>query len=1201
MPTATLAHASARRTAPGMNAPVRAAPSPARPVAQAVRLPSGQGARLQRRCACGGGCASCSSLDPEALLQPRLEVGAVNDPLEHEADRIASAVMAGATPPRATPLRSSLPAAHAAAAAAAPGTTLPDGAALMHGGEPLSASTRGFFESRMGQDLGHVRVHTGAQSQAHNRSVGAQAFAYGSHVWLGSGATPAPNWLMAHELAHVAQQTGAGRALPQRHVLRRVPADCLSASHVQPLPEVPEFAQELQLKQVRESIFERDHLALRRGDEGAAVSLVQQVLLNQVCAGVDRDALYAEWQAEHYGAATAQAVRAWQRSEVDGVGRSLEPDGEVGPLTLGAMDRLLNVPGTVAPARDPEGVGECYGVAEQGPGEAELVPASRVPRVGAFQPNDRVWMLSNFDVAKHFLKTEHRGFLRDNVVPSIKAVPKAGAEVRIIGEASTTASIPFNQALSERRAACARSALIDAGLDASAIKLVTGYGELLTLANRLARNLDPVDGAEDRTARRVSIVLHSGQTGSCSDADKTRFSTQFESSAACESPFSMRIHIADTSDPAKPTWRAFRWTHMPWPPGCDFQVGPKLPIFSTRQDVFTGLARRLAKHDPDNAGSPSDFDGTDRLRNPVVPNTTFPSFLMQGQPPMSYSISLPGTWSSFNCSDKSDGTQGGFYPIGPVKCGEMELPLSACTPPEHREEKDDCPEAYRHTPAQQYNAVLFGVSADISSVLPKWLAPFVPLGGSGAVLGIATTKLPGRQLMRMFVHAGVSLSGSGSGLDRLEAASMPEKDIGHPAQLETGDSGIGATIFGDSDFRLRFNALLTMAGHANKIVVETGEGDFVFNAPHCNHGGERTYHGILRPVGPAFCIDGPLPDLDLPERECKDDEDCPDSTLLAGHRHVRVRVGRATTKSLPPGLRETAQPYGCNLVAAELQMDTDDDHGGPIHREFVLLMRASECGFTVGRGDVEADFWVPRHLAAARPQDLLAPSDFIGGAHLDAGAELTIVAATNVPIQFKLPGTFDATCGGRRAAWGAVLPAGSVDCGTAPEPQHDTRPEADHVQQCEAYRLRTAPMVDRAVANLKSGAYDTLIGALGPAPKILVPPLDYEEWLRTRKPLDVIDPVFFVGRAPGATGDVPVVAFTSMRILAINTDKTMVVQYLIDLCAWNAAGQVVAFKPRGCEDMFIRAGDVHPIDPLNLRGRIPAPAPGPDDPDIHTA
>ncbi len=1203
---ATAALATARRATPAKAPPARAkaaAPQPATTALRAQAARRAQPLRLQRRCACGGSCPSCSAgPEPEALLQPKLEVGAANDPLEHEADRIASAVMSGRAAPPATPLRQAAPAAHAdtavPAAGAAATPALPDGAGLMDGGEPLAASLRDFFEPRLCHDLGHVRVHTGPLAQAHNRSVGAQAFTYGHHVWFGGGATPQPNWLTAHELAHVLQQTGSGSALPQRRVLRRVPAGCPADPDTPPLPLPEHFARAPDLGTVRQSLFERRHEALRYGALGEGVSLVQELLLNELCSGIDRNALHAEWLDERYGNATAQAVKRYQATHLDLLGRNLDADGELGPVTLGAMDASLGLP-AIAPAADPEGTGDCYGVAEQGPGEAERVPKTKVPVFGAFQPNDTVWTLSNFDVAKHFLKTEHRAFLRDTVVPAIAAVPKAGAQVRIIGEASTTASIAFNQALSERRAACAHAGLVDAGLDPSLIKVELGFGEVYTQVRRLIAGQTPIDNAEDRSARRVSIVLFSGQTGPCDDADRTRASTQFVSSVACESPVSMRVHIADTSDPAKPTWRAFRWLHVPWPPGCSFQSGAPLPIFATRQDVFTGIARRLARRDPDDAGAPSDFDGWDRLRNPVTVGSPFPSFLIQGQPALGYTIQMPGVWASQDCSDQADGMQGQFHPIGPVHCGEMELPLSTCTPPTKREEKDDCPEDYRHTAAQNYNAVLFGGSADVSQVLPKWAQPFVPLGASGAVMGIATTNLPGRQLMRMFVHLGVGLSGGGSGLDRLEAATMPEKDIGHPAQLETGSTSIGARIFGDSDFRVRFNAHLTLSGKSNRIVVETGEGDFDFFAPHCNHGGERSYHGILRPVGPAFCIDDPLPNVGLPERECKDDEKCPDSALLAGHRHLRVRVGRATTRSLPPGLRDAARPYGCSLVAADLQVDTDGDDGGPIQREFALLMRASDCSYTVGRADVDVKVLLPRQLATETPEDLLAPSDLIGGAWLDGGGTLTIVAATNVPLRFKLPGSYDGTCSGTNAAYGVVLPADRVDCGEAPEPEHDTRPDANHVQECEAYRSATAPLVDNAVSALKAGAYAGLIGALGPAPRVLVPPLDYEEWLRTRKPRDVIDPAFFVGRAPGAKGDVPVVAFTSLRILSINSDKTMDVQFLSDLCAYDASGRVVALAGLGCEDMFIRAGDVRRIQTLDF-GPLP-PGPQPDTPDIRTA
>jgi hypothetical protein len=59
---------------------------------------SNAGLRLQRKCACGsqtpsltGECAECAS---EKVLQPKLTVGATNDPLEEEADRVAEQVLA---------------------------------------------------------------------------------------------------------------------------------------------------------------------------------------------------------------------------------------------------------------------------------------------------------------------------------------------------------------------------------------------------------------------------------------------------------------------------------------------------------------------------------------------------------------------------------------------------------------------------------------------------------------------------------------------------------------------------------------------------------------------------------------------------------------------------------------------------------------------------------------------------------------------------------------------------------------------------------------------------------------------------------------------------------------------------------------------------------------------------------------------------
>jgi hypothetical protein len=79
-------------------------------------------------------------------------------------------------------------------------------------GEPLDRATRGFMESRFGHDFGRVRVHTGALAAESARSVNALAYTVGQSVVFGAGrfapSSPSGRRLLAHELAHVVQQSG---------------------------------------------------------------------------------------------------------------------------------------------------------------------------------------------------------------------------------------------------------------------------------------------------------------------------------------------------------------------------------------------------------------------------------------------------------------------------------------------------------------------------------------------------------------------------------------------------------------------------------------------------------------------------------------------------------------------------------------------------------------------------------------------------------------------------------------------------------------------------------------------------------------------------------------------------------------------------------------------------------------------------------
>ena len=169
------------------------------------------------------------AIEQTVRVSPRLEVGAANDHHEIEADAIAAQVMAMRLPANDNNIDLSGASARAPPVVHRRCTACADDdfkirrfsgadtqgseslaaseSDLMSGGSPLPHHTRSFFESRMGVDLSSVRVHQGGPANRFNASIGARAFTYANHVWLGPREQPAPSFTMAHELAHVTQQT----------------------------------------------------------------------------------------------------------------------------------------------------------------------------------------------------------------------------------------------------------------------------------------------------------------------------------------------------------------------------------------------------------------------------------------------------------------------------------------------------------------------------------------------------------------------------------------------------------------------------------------------------------------------------------------------------------------------------------------------------------------------------------------------------------------------------------------------------------------------------------------------------------------------------------------------------------------------------------------------------------------------------------
>lgn len=80
-------------------------------------------------------------------------------------------------------------------------------------GRSLDGGARSRMERAFGYDFSNVRLHTGARAAAASSSLNARAFTIGSDIAFGAGeyrpGTPVGDAILAHELAHVVQQSGS--------------------------------------------------------------------------------------------------------------------------------------------------------------------------------------------------------------------------------------------------------------------------------------------------------------------------------------------------------------------------------------------------------------------------------------------------------------------------------------------------------------------------------------------------------------------------------------------------------------------------------------------------------------------------------------------------------------------------------------------------------------------------------------------------------------------------------------------------------------------------------------------------------------------------------------------------------------------------------------------------------------------------------
>lgn len=153
-------------------------------------------------------------------LQAKVMVGAANDPLEREADRIADQVLrswpataSAAEQEEIGVRRVAEPTGDLRSSFQADDSVALRLSARRGSGQALPPAVRDRMEAGFGADFGAVRIHRDPEAAELSTGLGARAFTHGADVYFGSGAydpgSRSGQHLLAHELAHVVQQTHA--------------------------------------------------------------------------------------------------------------------------------------------------------------------------------------------------------------------------------------------------------------------------------------------------------------------------------------------------------------------------------------------------------------------------------------------------------------------------------------------------------------------------------------------------------------------------------------------------------------------------------------------------------------------------------------------------------------------------------------------------------------------------------------------------------------------------------------------------------------------------------------------------------------------------------------------------------------------------------------------------------------------------------
>jgi peptidoglycan hydrolase-like protein with peptidoglycan-binding domain len=340
--------------------------------------------------------------------------------------------------------------------------------ASVSGGEPLSVKTRNELEPKFGQDLRMVRIHTDAQAAEASKSLHAEAFTFGQHIYFNRGkynpGSPEGKKLLAHEVTHTLQQ---GSARPV-------------GGGVSNFTGSPQVSKQGLLTQAQE--FAAISFNNSRYDESSR-RIIQDVV------GVVRDAAI--------GSVTVEAIAAFQSAN------GLAADGKVGQDTLDRM--ILNRVGATRPEHAIHLVIDFFNITT-----SDTLSIS-------FAPSLNIFSLANTSFETGGLRVIGLGplaFLSAGIMRAVinqqlaiprPATPPLTPQPTHLTSAQETAAIQFNRGrYQDRRAIMALQGVVGAATDG-----ILGRDTAERIADFQSTNGLAVDGkAGEQTLRAMVAQLN---------------------------------------------------------------------------------------------------------------------------------------------------------------------------------------------------------------------------------------------------------------------------------------------------------------------------------------------------------------------------------------------------------------------------------------------------------------------------------------------------------------------------------------------------------------------------------------------------------------------------------------------------------------------------------------------------------------------